>query len=133
MVGLYAYNGTEHIQENKSTVSYCYDSGNVTSKNAYTGGIVGRPSVYCEVKNCYIYSDAKIQYNGTDATDNIGSAENNYLGKILGNLPNNVTEENNDVLDEMPTVYYVVNGLSDGESEYWSNSNLDQPKLLWEK
>jgi len=33
----------------------------------------------------------------------------------------------------MPTVYNVVNGLSNGDSEYWSKSNLNAPKLLWEE
>ena len=33
----------------------------------------------------------------------------------------------------MPTVYNVVNGLSDEESTYWSNTDVNAPELLWEK
>lgn len=33
----------------------------------------------------------------------------------------------------MPTVYKVVNGLNEGESDYWSDSDVNLPKLLWEE
>ena len=32
----------------------------------------------------------------------------------------------------MPSVYEVVNGLNNGESQYWSKSNVNEPQLLWE-
>lgn len=131
--GNHAYDGTTNVEERKSIISNCYNKADVISETERIGGISAENTPYCEVKNCYIYSGAKIQYNGTDAADNIGSLENNYLGKIIGKNSTGSIEENNGILDEMPTVYYVVNGLNDGKSEYWSNANPDQPKLLWEK
>ena len=129
-----AYDGTAHVEERKSIISNCYNKADVISETQRLGGIVGENSEYSEIKNCYVYSSAKIQYNDTEATNNIGNYETNYSGKIIGvNYNSNSADENNGTLDEMPTVYYVVNGLSDGKSEYWSNSNPDQPKLLWEK
>lgn len=123
----------DKLEKSKSKVLFCYNSGNISSLAKVIGGITGFNNSYCEVKDCYVYSGAKVQYNGTDATENIGSSTNNYLGKIIGNQATNAVESNNGTLDEMPTVYYVVNGLSNEKSDYWSNTNLDEPKLLWEK
>lgn len=129
-----AFNGSKHIATRASTVSYSYNSGNVTSKGTLIGGITGINQQYCYIKNCYISNTATVKYNTTSATANIGSSSN-YLGKFIGQAySKNSTYVNNvGVLETMPTVYNVVNGLSDEKSSYWSNTNLNEPKLLWEK
>lgn len=127
-----AFDGTiTNVEERKSIVVSCYNYANLISNVGYTGGISGLNSKYCNVENCYIYSNIKIKYNDTLATENIGNSTSGQLGKIIG--INEGEETNNGVLDEMPSVYYVVNGLCNEKSRYWSNSNLEQPKLLWEK
>ena len=93
----------------------------------------GRNFQYCIVKNNYIGSTVTVKYYSTTASNNIGYSSN-YLGKIIGNAYSTSTTyvDGNGILTEMPTVYYVVNTLNSGESEYWSNSNLNEPKLKWE-
>ena len=125
--------GTTKTLERASTVSYSYNAGNLTSEGTMVGGICGRNDVYCCINNCYISNTIAIKYNTTSATENIGSTSN-YLGKIVGmNSASSGNISNVNALSSMPTVYNVVNGLSDGESSYWSYSNLNEPKLLWEK
>ena len=67
----------------------------------------------------------------------MGTSSNNYTGRLIGhcfsdNAPyiDTVYQSNE---EDMPTVYNVVNGLSDEESAYWSSTNVNAPKLLWEK
>ncbi len=53
------------------------------------------------------------------------------MGKVIGSQEG--TTSNIGGLTELPSVYYVVNGLSDEESQYWSKSNINEPNLLWEE
>ena len=128
-----AYNGSAQVEERKSIISHCYNKSNIVSVAERIGGIAGFNADYCEIKDCYVYSNSKIKYNTVEATDNIGNTKNNHLGKIIGYNIENAIESNNGILDNMPTVYKVVNGLKDGNSEIWSNSDLNAPKLKWEK
>lgn len=128
-----AYNGTTQVEERKSIISYCYNKANIVSVNERIGGIAGLNANYCEIKNCYVYSNSKIKYNTVEATNTIGDTKNNYLGKIIGWNNEKAIESDNGIIDNMPTVYKVVNGLKDGSSEIWSNSNVNAPKLKWEK
>lgn len=117
-------------------VNNCYNNANVYSNGSFVGGIVGQNDENCSVNNCYVYSGNEIKYNGTNATKAIGDSATNYSGKIMGyNESTDTAEENNKVLTSMPTVYYVVNGLSDEEGQYWKkdNNNLNSPILKWEE
>ena len=128
-----AYDGTTDTNARASTVSYSYNSADVTSIGQYIGGICGQNGIYCFVKNSYISDTVNVKYNKTSATTNIGSSSN-YVGKIIGKAYSNTSTYINAVgiLSTMPTVYKVVNGLNDGTSQYWSNERLNEPKLLWE-
>ena len=69
----------------------------------------------------------------TQASNDVG-VSSVYLGKFIGRNEGG-PYENIGILSasNMPTVYKVVNGLKDGSSEIWSNSNVNAPKLKWEK
>ena len=69
----------------------------------------------------------------TQASNDVG-VSSVYLGKFIGRNEG-APYENIGTLSasNMPTVYKVVNGLKDGSSEIWSNSNVNAPKLKWEK
>ena len=128
-----SYDGSNNVLTRSSTVSYSYNKGNLTSKGTIVGGICGQNNKYCKINDCYISNTISIKYNTTSATADIGSTSY-YLGKIVGmNSASSENISNVNGLSSMPTVYNVVNGLSDGESSYWSYSNLNEPKLLWEK
>lgn len=129
-----AYDGSNNVSSRASVVSYSYNSGNITSKGITIGGICGMNGEHCTIKNCYVSNKSNIKYNTISATANVGSA-NNYVGKIIGNAYSTKTTyvNNTDILTNMPTVYKVVNKLNDNESDYWSNINLNEPKLLWEE
>ena len=67
------------------------------------------------------------------ATANKGVASNGYLGKAVGysyNASMPYCGSFPDITTE--TSYYVVNGLNSGNSQYWSNTSQNQPRLLWE-
>lgn len=95
---------------------------------------------YVKIYNCYnleeIKNDSSVYLTGGIVGNHEvynGSAIN-YLRKIVGNNlagSSNVTDVG--ALSNMPTVYNVINGLSDSSSQYWSKSDLNSPKLLWEK
>ena len=128
-----AYNGTEHLEELKSVVEYSYNKANVTAIGRYTGGIVGNNSAYSNVNNCYILDTIKVMQGTTQASNDVGTSSVS-VGKIIG-INEGGTYENIGALNtsNMPTVYKVVNGLNDGSSEIWSNSDVNTPKLKWEK
>lgn len=127
-----AFNGVGEVFECSSKVEYSYNSGNVESKGAEVGGICGENTICSYIRNSYIANTTTVKYNGTSATANIGSASS-YLGKIIGyNVAGSSNVTSVGVLSSMPTVYQVVNGLNEGESQYWSKSNENEPQLLWE-
>ena len=123
----------------KAVINYCYNSANVISTGNVTGvgGLVGNNNQNCYIKNSFRLISSEVKNNTTIATQPVGTSSNNYTGRLIGkcydyNAPYienvyNTTEEN------MPTVYNVVNRLNDGESLYWSNIDVNAPKLLWEK
>jgi len=115
-----------------SKVQYCYNSATVSANGKYVGGIVGHVDNYCSVKNCNVSSDLIVRGNGKTATANRGQQED-YIGKIVGNLGIVSSDYlGNNTNSITVSVYYVVNGHSSGSSSYWSNSNVNQPKLIWE-
>lgn len=54
------------------------------------------------------------------------NSTNVLIGSKLGST------SNIGVLENMPTVYNVVNSLDDGDSQYWQKNDLNSPKLEWE-
>ncbi len=127
--GIVGYNIIAGTEE-KYKIQYSYNSGNVTSKGYSVGGICGRQDRDRGTKDSYTSNTSTVKYNTSVATSNYGSASAFY-GKIIGQqlgLLSNVG-----ILEEMPSVYYVVNSLNEGKSEYWSKENVNEPKLLWEK
>lgn len=117
-----------------SFVENCYNKANITSNGIIVGGIVGYNADYCKINNCYISNLSQVKYGTILATSQWGS-KTNYIGKIVGYLANQTYVTNvasiNDA--DMPTVYDVLNKFSENMSIVWSNSNLNQPNLLWEK
>lgn len=119
-------------EERASKIQNSYNSGTIESKGKYIGGICGKNIIYCQVKDSYSKNGTTIQCNGTNASSDIGLA-NNYLGRVVGkNEATSQNVSNVGILSTMPTVYKVVNGLSEGKSEIWQNNNVDKPQLLWE-
>lgn len=89
-------------------------------------------------KNNSILKGIEIKTGTVSASKDIG-ASSNYIGKYVGNADSSDTnyisgniEITNGVEDITDTVYYIVNGMSDAESEYWSKNNLAEPTLKWE-
>lgn len=116
--------------EKASSIQNCYNSNNVTSQGEVVGGICGLNYKYCSVKYCYVSAGIKVK----DTTTKINSTEG-----IIGQ--DNGISSDNEVLQNMPTVYEVVNantnGINNGDSQYWSkteysNADLQTPKLIWE-
>jgi len=130
----FSHDGSGYVEERASIISNCYNNANVSSSGTRVGGITGVNKDYCSVKKCYIGSEVVVKYGTTQAEELIGTA-NNYVGQIIGETASTDTTYVDDigVLTAMPTVYHVVNGMSDGDSQYWSKTNVNQPKLLWEK
>jgi len=130
----HAYDGSALLSERASSVEKSYNVANVTSNGTGIGGIVGYNRQYCYVKNCYQSKEYSVKKGSTSATENVGSSSD-YLGKIIGYAYSTSTTyvTGNGILTTMPTVYNVVNGLSDADSQYWSKSDLNAPKLLWEE
>ncbi len=119
------------IQEKANKIEYSYNSGNITSNNGTrVGGICGANYNYCSITDSYVSDTAVIKRGTGIASINYGK-EGYFYGRIVGRQLGNVT--NVDILQEMPNVYYVVNGLTDEKSKYWSKDNVNEPKLLWEK
>ena len=129
-----SFNGTASLEELQSVVEYSYNKGNVTTTGIKVGGIVGFNNGYSAVNNCYILETTQVMKGTTQASNNVGTATD-YIGKIIGQHSSNATYQNIGTLtaSNMPTVYKVVNGLKDGNSEIWSNSDANAPKLKWEK
>ena len=124
--------------ENKyNVIQNCYNKGNITSYGIMLGGIIGYNSQYVRILNCHISNSTQVKYKTTLIANEWGNSNNNYLGKLIGSAYtneefyiNNVT----DIKDEnMPTVYEVMNKFNNEKSDNWSDNNLNQPNLLWQK
>lgn len=117
----------------ESLIEFCCNISNVNGEDKSIGGICGRDSEVTVIRNCYLSSFSEIKYNGSVVTNDIGNEKNNYVGKFIGiSLKTSITDfENVGVLTN--TLYYVVNGNSNENSQYWSNSNVNEPNLLWEE
>ena len=138
-------NGQISIQETaKSQVSYTCNIGSVNSNGVNIGGICGNNSQYCSVKDNYILRGLEVKKGSTNAIKLIGES-NDYLGKIIGSAystSNNYIERNAEITnntiaengteDITDTVYYIVNGYNEGESEYWAKDDVTHPSLKWE-
>ena len=124
-----AWNGSAQVLENASTIQYSYNSGNVNSKGTKIGGLTGWNANYCYIKDSYSSSSAVIKYNSTSASSNIGSSSS-YLGKIIGYAASTsstyISNYNTLAAENMPSVYNVVNGLNDGESQIWAKDELKE-------
>ena len=122
------------------TINHCYNVANVisTGNTTQVGGLVGSNAQYAYVKNCMRLITAEVK-NGSIVSGfgGFGTSSNNYTGRLIGNSYSNSTPyiENVSNYEEgyIPTVYNVMNGLSDDKSLYWSITNVNEPKLLWEK
>lgn len=121
------------------TINHCYNIANViaTGSTTHVGGLVGQNSQYAYVKNCRRLVTAEVK-NGSIVSGfgEYGSSSNSYTGRLIGNCYDTNTPyiENiwNYTEEYIPTVYNVINGLSDAESAYWSSTNVNEPELLWE-
>ena len=123
--------GTISDESAKSVISYCYNNKNVASNGAYTGGIIGYIDEYCFINDSYTLSSIIVKYGNTSATSNRGT-KNNYLGKLVGDAFGTGVTSNVSSLSSVPTIYNVVNNLSDEESKYWLETNKIEPQLIWE-
>jgi len=122
-----------------SIVQYCYNSGNITSNGTFVGGLCGQNRKYCTMKNLYESNTAIIKSKGTTTANNIGKTPN-YAGKLVGgdvyyneNNKIDATYVKDNYVEALPNIYYVVNRCNAGNSMHWSNSNVNEPTLLWEK
>lgn len=127
LIQIVLFGGVVSILRTSSKASNCYNLGTVimTGKGQYVGGVAGQIRSGCILS--YSYNFATVSSNG------------NLSGKIYGAKSGTVTAcANVTGTVANPTVYYVVNGFSDAESQFWSNTNysneyLQTPKLKWEK
>lgn len=118
-------------------IQYCYNNANVLSKSAIVGGISGMSDKYCYLRNCKVSNSILVQgYRGVSASGGLGNADNYWIGKMAGRsleTPGSTYFGDNSLeITQTETVYYVVNSLNSGNSAYWSNSNVNEPKLKWE-
>ncbi len=125
------------ISNIKSTVNYCYNVADVISITSIynIGGLIGNNHPNCYVKNSCQLRTAQVKNNTIIASNRIGNYENDsYTGRLIGrnNGENNIEEVWQAYEENIPTVYDLMNSFSEDESKYWSNSNVNAPKLLWE-
>lgn len=138
-------NGQRSVQEiAKSQINYTCNIETVNSRGKRIGGICGENNQYCSAKDNYILSGLEVKKGSTNATKLIGESAD-YLGKIIGrtySTSNNYIERNGEITntiaiedgteDITDTVYYIVNGYNEGESEYWAKDDVTHPSLKWE-
>lgn len=128
----------------KSQIRYTCNIGKVNASGTRIGGICGYNQQYCIIEDSHILKGLEIKKELINASNNIG-VSSNYLGKIVGHAYSentsyingngeitNETNIENGVEDITDTVYYIVNGYDEGESQYWSKDDATQPKLKWE-
>ena len=117
------------------TVKYCYSANNIYGAGGAVGGVIGTNDIYCTSTNIYVgkyvintnpQETLTVKMNTTNATANVGNS-NTKLGKIIG--LNWGTYSNVGELESMPTVYNVINRLSDSASDIWDNTNPNAPTL----
>lgn len=91
---------------NKSSVSQCASSGNITATNGYAGGILGQDVSSCDINNCYSIANVKAEgsYYYYSYAYGIGSgAEKCYFaGTISGTEMNSVRP----IADSYSNSYY---------------------------
>ena len=146
--GTSSYYDGSYYSSLKSTLSTCYNSGNVQGNGRQIGGITGILERYCTITNCYIKNGTTVKYSSSNASYDVGTSSY-YHGKIVGENPYSsaitiggnsaTTSTNYGTISNMPTVFAVVSGsegsLNNGtESDVWvyDTNNLNQPKLKWE-
>lgn len=128
----------------KSQIRYTCNIGKVNASGTRIGGICGYNQQYCIIEDSHILKGLEIKKELINASNNIG-VSSDYLGKIVGHAYSestsyingngeitNETNIENGVEDITDTVYYIVNGYDEGESQYWSKDDATQPKLKWE-
>ena len=121
----------------KAVINYCYNSADVISTKSVTGvgGLVGNNKQNCYVKNSNQLKTAEVKNGSVTASGRMGTSSNNYTGRLIGSCYN----ENAPYIEEvwqatdMYTVYEILNEFSENTSSYWSNDDLNAPRLLWEK
>lgn len=91
---------------------------------------------FSSLKYCAISSNVIVQNttSGKVAQSGRGSSPD-YLGTMVGQTHNTGTtyqSDNKGEISQTETVYYVVNNFNAGISSYWSNTNVNAPKLTWE-
>lgn len=106
---------------NPSRMTHCYNSERVISNNSVYGGICGLLDNKCTINDSYNLVGVSIGGIKTELNNTTG-----LIGSSLGSI-NRIG-----ILENMPTVYNVVNGLDDGDSQYWQKNDLNLPKLKWE-
>ena len=129
------------IQKVSNTQTYdayiknCYNVGNVITAGNVTGGIVGAiGSPDCKVTNCSILNLIKVKYRTTEITTQYGNSSYRY-GRFIGwdQYSSVYTDIKELTKDTIPTVYDVLNKFNSEQSTIWSNSNPNEPKLLWQE
>jgi len=134
--GICAVSTYQEGTTNGSRIQYCYNQANVISKAGCVGGICGDSFQYCYVRDCQMSPNAIIQKVGnSNTTTGLGNESNAWVGRMIGRnfeKAGGTYIGDNSLEDITKTVYEVVNGLKSGQSQYWSQSNLNAPKLLWE-
>lgn len=121
-----AYNGSSNESSRESIVQYSYNTGNVISNGNRVGGIVGHNSSYCYTRNCFNLDTAIVQSNSNTATTPIGKTPN-FLGEIAGYATSQYIENSGTLSKaDLPSVYYVVNGLSNNSGGVWLEDKLKE-------
>ena len=79
---------------NKSSVSQCASSGNITATNGYAGGILGQDVSSCDINNCYSIANVKAEgsyyYSSYAYGIGYGAEKCYFAGTISGTEMNSV-------------------------------------------
>ena len=140
-------------QIQKSDLSRCYNSGNITASNFNAGGIIGCFNGCTHTAyNCFTKSGTQIKCSSTtasyDATNNgnnpgyiIAAYDGSNYNCVFKNNGNTCTSSTTyGLTSALPSTFSIVTGtngeLNSGtSSDVWEydTENLNAPKLKWEK